>query len=76
MAPGDQAVLVLHQPIWLVSWFWGHRLAPNLLQLVRGPLAGRARIALAGARRREPDGAGWRGAARLLRLLPGAMHRA
>lgn len=48
MGPGDQAVLVLHQPIWLVGWFWGHATAKNLAQLVRGPLHGRARIALAG----------------------------
>ena len=48
MGPDDQVILVQHCPDWLVDWFWGHTKAKNLRQLVRGPLAGRARVQLAG----------------------------
>ena len=51
MGPDDQVILVQHCPDWLVDWFWGHTKAKNLRQLVRGPLAGRARVQLAGERR-------------------------
>ena len=50
LGPDDQVVLVQHCPDWLVDWFWGHTKAKNLRQLVRGPLAGRARVQLAGER--------------------------
>ncbi|KFM24478.1 hypothetical protein F751_3196 [Auxenochlorella protothecoides] len=48
MAPTDQAILIMHCPRWLVDWFWGTDTANNLRHLVRGPLRGRARLAVAG----------------------------
>ena len=48
MGPEDQVVLVTHQPRWLMDWFWAKAAAPNLRQLVRGHLRGRARVHLAG----------------------------
>ena len=48
MGPGDQAILVMHCPRWLIDWFWGDQKCKNLRQLVRGPLRGRARVHLAG----------------------------
>lgn len=49
MGPGDGAILVTHQPRWLADWFHERSGAPNLRQLVRGHLRGRARVHLAGA---------------------------
>jgi hypothetical protein len=49
---------VQHCPDWLVDWFWGHTKAKNLRQLVRGPLAGRARVQLAGETGVSADAAG------------------
>ncbi|KAK9862826.1 hypothetical protein WJX84_007158 [Apatococcus fuscideae] len=48
MGPEDQVILVTHQPRWLMDWFWAKAAAPNLRQLVRGHLRGRARVHLAG----------------------------
>lgn len=48
MGPGDQAIVAMHCPTWLVDWFWGTAKCKNLRQLIRGPLRGRARLALAG----------------------------
>lgn len=48
MGPGDQAILVTHQPRWLSDWFWDETACHNLRQLVRGHLRGRARVHLAG----------------------------
>ena len=48
MGPGDQAIIAMHCPTWLVDWFWGSTKSKNLRQLVRGPLRGRARLAVAG----------------------------
>lgn len=48
MGPDDRAILILHCPRWLVDWFWGTITAANLRQLIRGPLRGRARVAIAG----------------------------
>lgn len=48
MGPGDQAILVTHQPRWLSDWFWDETACHNLRQLVRGHLQGRARVHLAG----------------------------
>lgn len=48
MGPGDQAILVTHQPRWLSDWFWDETACHNLRQLVRGHLKGRARVHLAG----------------------------
>ena len=50
MGPGDQAILVTHQPRWLSDWFWDETACHNLRQLVRGHLRGRARVHLAGQR--------------------------
>jgi hypothetical protein len=50
MGPRDGAILVTHQPRWLADWFHESAGAPNLRQLVRGHLRGRARVHLAGAR--------------------------
>lgn len=48
MGPTDQVILLTHQPTWLLDWYWGHRLAPNLQQLIRRHLRGRARMHIAG----------------------------
>lgn len=48
MGPNDQAILLTHQPTWLLDWYWGKRLAPNLQQLIRRHLRGRARMHIAG----------------------------
>lgn len=48
MGPNDQAILLTHQPTWLLGWYWGKRLAPNLQQLIRRHLRGRARMHIAG----------------------------
>ncbi|KAK2079809.1 hypothetical protein QBZ16_002204 [Prototheca wickerhamii] len=48
MGPDDRAILIMHCPRWLVDWFWGTTSAANLRQLIRGPLRGRARVAVAG----------------------------
>ena len=48
MKPGDQAILVTHQPMWLADWFHEKAGCHNLRQLVRCHLRGRARIHLAG----------------------------
>jgi len=49
MGPGDQALLVTHQPRWLSDWLHEEAGCHNLRQLVRGHLRGRARVHLAGA---------------------------
>ncbi|GFR41995.1 hypothetical protein Agub_g2809, partial [Astrephomene gubernaculifera] len=48
MQPDDQVILVTHEPLWLLEWFWQNRSGANLRQLVRGHLRGRARLHLAG----------------------------
>ena len=48
MGPDDQAILVTHQPRWLMDWFWERAACHNLRQLVRGHLRGRARVHLSG----------------------------
>lgn len=54
MGPGDQAILVTHQPRWLSDWFWDETACHNLRQLVRGHLRGRARVHLAGQLHHHP----------------------
>ncbi len=56
MGPGDQALLVTHQPRWLSDWLHEEAGCHNLRQLVRGHLRGRARVHLAGARPPAPRG--------------------
>ncbi|GLI59475.1 hypothetical protein VaNZ11_001358 [Volvox africanus] len=46
--PDDQVMLMTHEPLWLLEWFWQRRHGANLRQLVRGHLRGRARLHLAG----------------------------
>ncbi|KAK9809330.1 hypothetical protein WJX73_005806 [Symbiochloris irregularis] len=48
MGPDDAVILVTHQPRWLMDWFWQEAACPNLRQLVRGHLRGRARVHLSG----------------------------
>ncbi|KAG2491434.1 hypothetical protein HYH03_010220 [Edaphochlamys debaryana] len=48
MEPTDQVILVTHEPLWLLEWFWHGSFGANLRQLVRGHLRGRARLHLAG----------------------------
>ena len=48
MGPDDAAILVTHQPRWLMDWFWEEAACHNLRQLVRAHLRGRARVHLAG----------------------------
>ncbi|GIL77238.1 hypothetical protein Vretifemale_6729 [Volvox reticuliferus] len=48
MGPDDQVILMTHEPLWLLEWFWQRRHGTNLRQLVRGHLRGRARLHLAG----------------------------
>ncbi|EFJ44074.1 hypothetical protein VOLCADRAFT_65342, partial [Volvox carteri f. nagariensis] len=49
MGPEDQVILMTHEPLWLLEWFWRRpHLGANLRQLVRGHLRGRARVHLAG----------------------------
>ena len=46
--PLSQVILMTHEPVWLLEWFWQRSAAANLRQLVRGHLRGRARVHLAG----------------------------
>ncbi|KXZ46777.1 hypothetical protein GPECTOR_40g511 [Gonium pectorale] len=48
MEPDDQVILITHEPLWLLEWYWQRRHGSNLRQLVRGHLRGRARLHLAG----------------------------
>ncbi len=48
MGPHDQVILLTHQPTWLLGWYWGRHMAPNLQQLIRRHLRGRARLHIAG----------------------------
>lgn len=51
LAPDDQVIIITHEPVWLLEWYWGNTArdhAPFLRQLVRGHLRGRARMHLAG----------------------------
>jgi hypothetical protein len=48
MGPEDCAILVTHQPRWLMDWFFEEAACHNLRQLVRQHLRGRARVHLAG----------------------------
>lgn len=48
MGPEDQVIIITHEPIWLLEWFWATSTSSNLRQLVRGHLRGRARVHLAG----------------------------
>lgn len=46
---GDAQVIVMtHEPVWLLQWYWAQPMGPNLRQLIRGHLRGRARVHLAG----------------------------
>eukprot|EP00884_Botryococcus_braunii_P019296 jgi/Botrbrau1/604/Bobra.0161s0002.1 len=47
-AQKDCAILVTHQPRWLIDWFSEEAACHNLRQLVRNHLRGRARVHLAG----------------------------
>ena len=48
MGEADQAILVTHAPRWLMDWYFEEAACPNLRQLVRSHLRGRARLHLAG----------------------------
>lgn len=48
LGPSDNVIIITHEPIWLLEWFWASSSSSNLRQLVRGHLRGRARVHLAG----------------------------
>mmetsp|Transcript_31178 Transcript_31178/g.92977 ORF Transcript_31178/g.92977 Transcript_31178/m.92977 type:complete len:1354 (-) Transcript_31178:1870-5931(-) len=48
LGPNDQVMLMTHQPLWLLDWYWREASGLYLRQLVRGHLNGRARVHLAG----------------------------
>ncbi len=63
-----QVILMTHEPLWLLEWFWHSRRGANLRQLVRGHLRGRARLHLAGERLAVGVGVG-----KSAMLAPGTM---
>ncbi|XP_047309169.1 uncharacterized protein LOC124912574 [Impatiens glandulifera] len=44
----DSVIIVTHEPIWLLDWYWSETSAKNVLHLVRDCLKGRCKIWIAG----------------------------